>query len=98
MSQRVLIIDDSPDIHRLLEARLRPEGLGLTSALRAAEGLQEAFANPPDLILLDVDMPEQSGYSVCQALKTDGRTAMVPIIFLTALGTVQEKVRGFELG
>ena len=98
MPQRVLIIDDSPQIHKLLEARLKPEDITLQSAMRADEGLQAACADPPDLILLDVEMPEQSGFSLCQVLKADPRTAMVPIIFLTALGTSAEKVRGFDLG
>jgi two-component system, cell cycle response regulator len=98
MPQRILIIDDSPQIHSLLEARLKPEDIVLQSALRADEGLQAACADPPDLILLDVEMPEQSGFSLCQVLKADTRTAMVPIIFLTALSTSEEKVRGFELG
>ncbi len=98
MSQIVLAIDDSPDIHRLLEVRLRPEGLTLHHALSSEEGLAKALAIKPDLILLDVDMPLLSGFDVCQRLKTDPLTAGIPVIFLTGASAVQTKVQGFDMG
>jgi two-component system cell cycle response regulator len=98
MSQIVLAIDDSPDIHRLLEVRLRPEGLVLQHALSSEEGLAKALAIKPDLILLDVDMPLLSGFEVCQRLKDDPVTASIPVIFLTGASAVQTKVQGFDLG
>jgi two-component system, cell cycle response regulator len=98
MSQTVLAIDDSPDIHRLLDVRLRPEGLVLHHALSSDEGLAKALATKPDLILLDVDMPVLSGFEVCQRLKNDPATASIPIIFLTGASAVDTKVQGFDLG
>ena len=98
MSQTVLVIDDSVEIHYLLEARLRPERLELRYALGAEEGLSAARALQPDLILLDVSMPERSGFEVCRLLKEDPRTAALPIIFLSGSTDVVNKVLGFELG
>jgi diguanylate cyclase (GGDEF)-like protein len=98
MSQSVLVIDDSPDVHRLLEVRLRPEGLILHSALSAEEGLAKARDAKPDLILLDVDLPLITGFEVCQKLKEDSTLAQVPVIFLTGASEVHTKVQGFDLG
>ena len=98
MSQTVLVIDDSPDVHRLLEVRLRPEGLILHCALSAEEGLAKARDAKPDLILLDVDLPLMTGFEVCQKLKEDSTLAQVPVIFLTGASEVHTKVQGFDLG
>jgi diguanylate cyclase (GGDEF)-like protein len=98
MSQTILAIDDSPDIHRLLDVRLRPEGLVVHHALDAHDGLAQAARIHPDLILLDVDMPLVTGFEVCRRLKDDPATATVPIIFLTGAAEVYTKVQGFDLG
>src|SRR5258708_12940716 len=98
MSQTVLAIDDSPDVHRLLDVRLRPEGLILHHALNAEEGLNRARELLPDLILLDVDLPLVTGFEVCQRLKEDPATSPIPIIFLTGASEVYTKVQGFDLG
>jgi two-component system cell cycle response regulator len=98
MSQTVLAIDDSPEIHRLLDVRLRPEGLVVHHALDAQDGLAQAARVAPDLILLDVDMPLVTGFEVCRKLKDDPATANVPIIFLTGASEVYTKVQGFDLG
>ena len=96
--QSVLIIDDSADIHALLGVRLKPEGLLLHHAQTPDDGLRMACELRPDLILLDVDMPEVSGFDVCRQLKADPRTSMLPVIFLTAASRVYSKVEGFDLG
>ncbi|MFI5306920.1 MAG: diguanylate cyclase [Polyangiales bacterium] len=98
MPQTVLIIDDSPEIHQLLEVRLKPEGLRIERALGAEEGLQKALMLQPDLILLDLDLPSTHGFELCQELKADPSTTMIPIIFLTGTTDVAAKVRGFDLG
>jgi len=98
VSQTVLAIDDSQDVHRLLEVRLRPEGLILHHALDAAEGLAKAIELRPDLILLDVDLPLVTGFEVCQKLKDNPATANIPIIFLTGAAETYTKVQGFDLG
>jgi two-component system, cell cycle response regulator len=97
-AQTVLAIDDSPDIHQLLELRLKPEGLRMHHALDAEDGLEKARALVPDLILLDVDMPYITGFEVCQRLKADPVTAAVPVIFLTGSAEVHSKVAGFDAG
>ena len=96
--QTILAIDDSPEIHALLDVRLRPEGLRIEHALTPAEGLAMAVSLQPDLILLDVEMPGMGGMEVCSRLKADPSTSMVPVIFLTGAEAVDIKVRGFDLG
>jgi two-component system cell cycle response regulator len=98
MSPCVLVIDDSPDVHRLLDVRLRPEGLILHHALDAEEGFSKAKELRPDLILLDVDLPLVTGFEVCRRLKNEPLTAQIPIIFLTGATEVHSKVEGFDLG
>ena len=98
MQQRVLVIDDSPDIHALLEARLRPEGVAILHAHSPDEGLAMARAHRPDLILLDVEMPGRTGFEVCAELKSEPLTDALPVIFLTGLQGTYDKVRGFDLG
>jgi two-component system, cell cycle response regulator len=98
MSQSILAIDDSSDIHQLLKVRLRPDQLELHHSLTAEEGLQKARALLPDLVLLDVDMPNLSGFEVCRMLKADPLTRNIPVIFLTGASNVYNKVEGFELG
>ncbi len=98
MSQTILAIDDSPEIHRLLDARLRNEGLTIHHASDADEGLAKARELLPDLILLDVVLPTTTGFALCRTLKTDPRTAHVPIIFLTGTSDFENKVQGLDLG
>lgn len=98
MSQSILAIDDLPDIHDLLDARLKSEGLHIHHALDAAEGMHKAVTLQPDLILLDIDMPEVSGFELCQQLQAEPSTAHIPIIFLSGSVEVAIKVRGLELG
>jgi two-component system cell cycle response regulator len=96
--QKLLAIDDSPDIHLLLAARLRPESLELHQALTAEEGFQKALELQPDLVLLDVDLAGVSGFELCERLKADPRTADLAIIFVSGQSDVHNKVRGFDLG
>ena len=98
MPQTILVIDDSPDIHALLAARLRPENLDLHAAIDGPEGIRKARELQPDLILLDVDLPEMSGYEVCRRLKEDPLTASLQIIFLSGDGQSISKVQGLDLG
>jgi diguanylate cyclase (GGDEF)-like protein len=97
-TRSVLAIDDSKEIHELLEVRLAPEGLLLHRALDANEGLAKARELRPDLILLDLYLPGTDGFDLCRMLKEDPTTAAIPVIFLTAATDVVAKVQGFELG
>lgn len=98
MTQTVLVIDDSPEIHRLLDARLKPEVANIYHAMNASQGIVTAIQQRPDLILLDMEMPGISGLALCRTLKEDPRTAFIPIIFLTGNEDVNVKIRGFDLG
>jgi PleD family two-component response regulator len=95
---RVLVIDDSPEIHQLLKVRLRGEGLVLLHATDPVEGLRLARSVVPDLILLDQDMPTMTGLEACRALKADPVTSHVPIVFLTGAASVTDRVAGLDAG
>ncbi|MFQ5654086.1 MAG: diguanylate cyclase [Planctomycetota bacterium] len=94
----VLVIDDSKDIHLLLEARLQREGVELHCALDPREGLGMARSLEPDLILLDVVMPRLSGFDLCRMLKDDPRTSPIPVIFLSASSEPVDRALGLDLG
>ncbi len=81
-----------------MRAHLEDEGLDIYSAYDGKQALEMAGAIQPDLLLLDVEMPEIDGWEVCRLLKTDGRTRDIPIIFLTAEADLAQKIRGLELG
>jgi diguanylate cyclase (GGDEF)-like protein len=98
MIQRVLIIDDTKNIHALVKARLTGEPVELHSSFSSADGLAQAGTILPDLILLDVDMPDMDGFEVCRRLKQIPATMNIPIVFLTGAGSTDEKIRGLELG
>ncbi len=98
MTQKILVIDDSPDIHQLLKVRLKNLDVSLDHAFGGAEGIEKAQADCPDLILLDVHMPELSGFDVCRQLKSTAELQNVPVIFLTGASDVDQKVLGFEVG
>jgi two-component system cell cycle response regulator len=98
MAQSVLVIDDSADIHHLLRARLKDEDVELSSAMDGRTGMEAVRQLKPDLILLDVDMPELGGFDVCRELKNDPVTAPIPVIFLTGMSDPVKKVIGLDLG
>jgi diguanylate cyclase (GGDEF)-like protein len=98
MSQKVLAIDDSEEIHELLALWLASEGLQLRCAATAPEGLELARVTRPDLILLDIDLPERNGFEVCRELKRDDATASLPVIFLSGSNETVDKVKGLDLG
>ncbi len=95
---RVLVIDDTVSIHKLIVARLRPEGLEVTAELDGQSGLERAITDVPDLILLDIGLPRVDGFEVCRQLKEHAATRNIPIIFLTGDTDTQSKVRGLDLG
>lgn len=95
--ETILVIEDS----RVVQAQLLDildEKYRIEIREDGLSGIATALAEPPDLILLDVNLPGLDGYDVCRLLKPDKRTADVPIIFLTSLDAAREKVRGFEAG
>jgi diguanylate cyclase (GGDEF)-like protein len=94
----ILLIDDSTDMHRLLTVRLRAENLQIIGADNGIDGVGLARSKLPDLILLDIDMPGMDGFEVLQALRDDEATHNIPVIFLSAMSTSDDKVRAFEMG
>ena len=98
MGARVLIVEDEPDIRELLAFHLEREGYQVTRSRTGAEALRQVRARPPDLILLDLMLPELGGLDVCRRLRQDPRTASVPIVMLTARGEEVDRILGLELG
>ena len=95
---KVLIVDDSPDALALAKARLAKEGVDVMCADGGRAGLEAASRDVPDLILLDVDMPDMSGFDMCRALKSRTELCMIPVIFLSGSGDARSKVRGLDMG
>ncbi|MEM1172588.1 MAG: response regulator [Cyanobacteria bacterium P01_H01_bin.35] len=93
----ILVVDDEPNNLILLEELLALEGYTTISANNGKEALQVASQSPPDLILLDVMMPEIDGFEVCQSLRQNEQLKTIPIIFLTALDDEKSKLKGLEL-
>jgi len=98
LPQSVLVIDDAQDIHDLVEARLRAEGVRIWHALDARTGIALARERRPDPSLLDLDLADASGLDVCRELKADPELAAVPVIILTGTVDVPTKVRAFDAG
>jgi sigma-B regulation protein RsbU (phosphoserine phosphatase) len=94
----ILIVDDTPDNLRLLSQMLSEQGYGVRAVTSGSRALASVQAAPPDLILLDIKMPEMDGYQVCEALKADPETRDIPIIFISALDALQDKVQAFAVG
>ena len=94
----ILVVDDNPDNLRLLMGILSESGYEVRPASDGEFALRSAWSSPPDLILLDIKMPDMDGYAVCERLKADERTRDIPVIFISALNEVIDKVKGFALG
>jgi diguanylate cyclase (GGDEF)-like protein len=95
---RVLVVDDSEFIHELVRTRLREEGLHVEHQLTGEDGLRHAIEVRPDLILLDIELPDLNGFEVCRRLKERAETRTIPVIFLTGQSDTEAKVRGLDLG
>jgi K+-sensing histidine kinase KdpD len=94
----VLVVDDIVDNIRLLTGILEQSGYEVRPATSGAQALQAAENDAPDLVLLDVNMPEMDGYEVCRRLKASAALRDVPVIFLTALSDIADKIKAFEVG
>ena len=94
----LLIVDDKPANLRLLTAMLVEQGYKVRSAINGPLALTATRAAPPDMILLDINMPEMDGYEVCERLKADKDSRDIPIIFISALDETEDKVKAFTIG
>src|SRR5579864_2065225 len=94
----IMAVDDNPANLKLLEGMLRQQGYQVRSFPRGRLALASAAENPPELILLDINMPEMNGYEVCERLKLYEKLAQIPFIFLSALGETADKMKAFQAG
>ena len=94
----ILVVDDTPDNLRLLSVMLSEQGYKVRKALNGHTALNTIHQVPPDLILLDINMPSMNGYEVCRELKKDEVIKEIPVIFISALDDVLDKVKAFDVG
>ena len=94
----ILIIDDTPDNLTVLRQMLTEQGYRVRPALSGEIALKAVQTDPPDLILLDILMPKMDGYEVCRKLKADEQTRHIPVIFISALNELEDKVKAFSEG
>jgi DNA-binding response OmpR family regulator len=94
----ILVIEDDDDARMMYGIMLRSWGYEITEATTGREGVRAARHHVPDLILLDIMMPDMDGYEVCKQLRTDSKFHKVPILFLTALDAMDERIKGYTMG
>ncbi len=94
----IMVVDDQPANLKLLEDMLKVRGYKVRSFPRGRLALAAAVQNPPDLFLLDINMPEMNGYELCECLKSDPAVSAAPVIFLSALSATEDKVKAFQAG
>ncbi len=95
MASTILIIDDDTKLNQLLKDFLKDFGYAVITATRPTQGLKKLKRDSPDLVILDIMLPEMDGFEVCRAIR---QTSTIPIIMLTARGEITDKVVGLELG
>jgi DNA-binding response OmpR family regulator len=98
MKTRILVVDDEPDVLDLVTYNLGQAGFQTDTAANGAEALRKARSTTPDLILLDLMLPEMDGLEVCKLLRRDAKTSAIPIIMLTARASEIDRIVGLELG
>ena len=94
----VIVVDDTPANLQLLTGMLKERGYKVRPVPSGKLALQAAKNDPPDLILLDIMMPEMDGYEVCERLKADEKLREIPVIFISALNETMDKVKAFGVG
>jgi DNA-binding response OmpR family regulator len=95
---RILVVDDDPVILRLIEVNLDLEGFEVVTADRGEDAIARARDSAPDLIILDLMMPEMSGWEIAERLREDEKTKGIPLVFLSARTQDEDRRRGEELG
>jgi len=94
----ILVVDDEPDTVDMLQACLEAEGYQVMTACWGEEALEKVFTRRPDMVLLDILMPDLNGLEVCRCLKTDPRTQFVPVVLITALQEKKDRLAGVQAG
>ena len=95
---KIFVVDDTPRNVKLLADLLAVKGYAVVTAISGHEALAQVEAERPDLVLLDVVMPEMSGYEVCRRIRENSATAMLPVVMVTALDPSEERIKGIEAG
>ncbi len=95
---KILVVDDTPRNVKLLADVLTVKGYSVVTAASGREALAQIETDPPDLVLLDIVMPEMSGYEVCRDIRGNPATAMLPVVMVTALDPGEERIKGIEAG
>jgi two-component system phosphate regulon response regulator PhoB len=98
MERRVVIIEDERDVARLLEFNLHAAGFTTKSATTGAEGFGAVLANFPEVVILDLMLPDTSGYEVCKQIRADPKVGDVGVLMLTAKGEAEDRILGLEVG
>lgn len=98
VKDRILVVDDEPDVLDLMTYNLAQAGFQTVTAVDGAEALRKARSTSPDLILLDLMLPEVEGLEVCKLLRRDAKTSVIPIIIVSAKGAETDRIVGLELG
>jgi len=98
MTADILIVDDKVENIRLLSDFLASKNYYVRKAINGKAALNAVSFKPPNLILLDINMPELGGYEVCEQLKSDQKTSWIPVIFLSAFSSTEDKVKAFQVG
>lgn len=96
--KRLLVVDDEPNLLRAVAASLRAEGYEVTTARNGREALLRVAESLPDLVVSDIRMPGMDGYQLARQLRASARTALVPVVFLTAKDELADRVEGFRSG
>jgi len=96
--QKIFVIDDDPAILELVTSNLEMQGYKVDSADNAIDGLALIQQNPPNLIILDLMMPNLDGFTACQRLRQNDKTKDIPVLMLTALSRTEDKITGFDSG
>ncbi|MCK4857225.1 MAG: response regulator [candidate division Zixibacteria bacterium] len=95
---RILVIDDEPEITDILDTFLTNAGHTVAAENSATKGIERAKSFKPDMVFLDIMMPEMDGYEICQALKKDPETENIPVVFLTGKDTTDDQGKSFKSG
>src|SRR3972149_70002 len=98
LPEAILVVDDAPENRRLLSRILTSDGYRVQTANDGAEAIRSAQESSPDLILLDINMPVMDDIQACAQLKLDERTRDIPVIFISALDDIEDKMRAFRAG
>ena len=96
--EKILVVDDEPAMAEMIRIHLERKRYHVFSALHGEEAISKAQVQNPDLILLDVMMPDINGYEVCRRLKENISTSLIPIIILTGRGEIEDRIAGFQVG